>query len=64
MDLEKIFNVGTRGFTDGSVSFFSPLIVELTGYEMEEFNSKAINWMRDLMLRKIRRKPEALIKGV
>jgi purine-binding chemotaxis protein CheW len=50
MDLEKIFNVGYQGFTDGSVRFYSPRIIELTGYDIEEFNSKSINWVRDIIL--------------
>ena len=65
MDIEKIFNVGYKGFTDGSVSFFSPRIVELTGYEMEEFNSKSINWVRDIILPEDEPQArEALIKGL
>lgn len=65
MDLEKIFNVGYQGFVDGSVRFFSPRIVELTGYEMEEFNSKSINWMRDIILPEDELQArEALIKGL
>ncbi|MEW6387062.1 MAG: chemotaxis protein CheW [Thermodesulfobacteriota bacterium] len=50
MDIEKIFNVGYQGFTDGSVQFYSPRIIELTGYDMEEFNSKSVNWVRDIIL--------------
>ncbi|MRR52903.1 MAG: PAS domain S-box protein [Deltaproteobacteria bacterium] len=49
MDLKNIFNVGYQGFPDGTVSFFSKRIVELTGYGNEEFNSKSLNWVKDLM---------------
>ncbi len=49
MDLKNIFNVGYQGFPDGSVSFFSDRIIELTGYEKEEFNNKSINWIKDVM---------------
>jgi purine-binding chemotaxis protein CheW len=49
MDLKNIFNVGYQGFPDGSVSFFSDRISELTGYGKEEFNSKSINWIKDVM---------------
>ncbi len=49
MDLKNIFNVGYQGFPDGSVSFFSDRINELTGYQKEEFNSKSINWIKDVM---------------
>jgi hypothetical protein len=41
MDLKNIFNVGYQGFPDGSVSFFSDRIAELTGYGKEEFNNKS-----------------------
>ena len=36
MDLKNIFNVGYQGFPDGTVSFFSNRICELTGYGKEE----------------------------
>jgi len=49
MDLKNIFNVGYQGFPDGSVSFFSDRISELTGYGKEEFNNKSINWIKDVM---------------
>jgi purine-binding chemotaxis protein CheW len=49
MDLKNIFNVGYQGFPDGSVHFFSSRIIELTGYESEEFNSKSVNWVKDIM---------------
>jgi purine-binding chemotaxis protein CheW len=49
MDLKNIFNVGYQGFPDGSVQFFSSRIIELTGYENEEFNNKSLNWIRDIM---------------
>jgi len=49
MDLKNIFNVGYQGFPDGSVHFFSSRIIELTGYENEEFNNKSLNWVRDVM---------------
>ncbi len=49
MDLKNIFNVGYQGFPDGSVSFFSDRISELTGYQKDEFNSKSINWIKDVM---------------
>jgi purine-binding chemotaxis protein CheW len=49
MDLKNIFNVGYQGFPDGSVSFFSDRICELTGYGKEEFNNKSINWIKDVM---------------
>ena len=49
MDIKNIFNVGYQGFTDGSVHFFSSRIIELTGYENEEFNNKSLNWIRDIM---------------
>lgn len=49
MDLKNIFNVGYQGFPDGSVSFFSDRISELTGYGKEDFNSKSINWIKDVM---------------
>jgi len=49
MDLKNIFNVGYQGFPDGSVSFFSTRIIELTGYGNEEFNNKSLNWVKDIM---------------
>lgn len=49
MDLKNIFNVGYQGFPDGSVHFFSSRIIELTGYENQEFNGKSVNWVRDVM---------------
>ncbi len=49
MDIKNIFNVGYQGFPDGSVQFFSSRIIELTGYENEEFNNKSLNWIRDIM---------------
>jgi purine-binding chemotaxis protein CheW len=49
MDLKNIFNVGYQGFPDGCVHFFSSRIIELTGYENEEFNSKSLNWIREIM---------------
>lgn len=65
MDLEKIFNVGYTGFVDGSVRFFSPRIAELTGYDMEEFNSKAVNWVNDVIHPEDEPGArEALIKGL
>lgn len=51
MDLKNIFNVGYQGFPDGSVHFFSSRIIELTEYENEEFNSKSVNWVKDVMCR-------------
>jgi purine-binding chemotaxis protein CheW len=50
MDLKNIFNVGYQGFPDGSVSFFSTRIIELTGYGNEEFNNKSLNWVKDIMI--------------
>lgn len=65
MDLEKIFNVGYQGFVDGSVRFFSPRIAELTGYDMEEFNSKAVNWVNDVIHPEDELEArQALIKGL
>ena len=65
MDLEKIFNVGYQGFVDGSVHFFSPRITELTGYDMEEFNSKAVNWVNDVIHPEDELEArQALIKGL
>lgn len=65
MDLEKIFNVGYQGFVDGSVHFFSPRIAELTGYDMEEFNSKAVNWVNDVIHPEDELEArQALIKGL
>lgn len=49
MDLKNIFNVGYQGFPDGSVQFYSSRIIELTGYGNEEFNSKSLNWVKDIM---------------
>lgn len=51
MDIKNIFNVGYQGFPDGSVHFYSSRIVELTGYENGEFNSKSLNWVKDIMCR-------------
>ena len=65
MDLEKIFNVGYQGFVDGSVHFFSPRITELTGYDMEEFNSNAVNWVNDVIHPEDELEArQALIKGL
>jgi len=46
MDLSriKIFNVRYEGYADGSIKFFSDLILDLTGYEKEEFNSGKVTW--------------------
>src|SRR4030042_206277 len=46
MDLSriKIFNVRYEGYADGSIKFFSDLIMDLTGYEREEFNSGKVTW--------------------
>jgi purine-binding chemotaxis protein CheW len=65
MDLKNIFNVGYQGFPDGSVSFFSDRIVELVGYQKEEFNNKSINWIRDVMYQEDSPQAlEALKKGL
>jgi purine-binding chemotaxis protein CheW len=65
MDLKNIFNVGYQGFPDGSVSFFSDRIVELVGYQKEEFNNKSINWIKDVMYQEDSPQAlEALKKGL
>lgn len=46
MDLSriKIFNVRYEGYADGSIKFYSDLIVELTGYTKEEFSEGQVTW--------------------
>jgi purine-binding chemotaxis protein CheW len=46
MDLSriKIFNVRYEGYADGSIKFFSDLIRDLTGYEMDDFNEGKVTW--------------------
>ena len=46
MDLSriKIFNVRYEGYADGSIKFFSDLILDLTGYSREEFNEGKVTW--------------------
>jgi purine-binding chemotaxis protein CheW len=40
----KIFNIRYEGYADGSIKFFSDLILELTGYSKEEFGEGKVTW--------------------
>lgn len=44
MLLNNIPNIVYKGFKDGSVEFFNRKIETLTGYALDDFNSKKIKW--------------------